>query len=548
MTDPQNPVGPQEQPGGPAASDATATRSSQAGALPPPRPPAAPAPVTPALLLLTVLVIATAGLVYELLAGAIATSVLGNSLRQYSLTIGVYLFSMGVGSYASKFIDRRLAERFVDVEYAAALIGGTQGLLLFLAYGHAVAFSLLLYVTLFAIGMLVGIEIPLLMRILRSELDFKDLVAKVLTFDYLGALLGSLVFSIVLVEFLMVPLEQIGLLFGLLNCAVGILSTWILRRRIYPALRLRLRIKGTVVAATLLCAMFYSGRLRALGEQELYGDRIIFAQQSAYQRLVVTAGDGRVQLFLDGNLQFSSLDEYRYHEALVHPAMAAARRRSRILVLGGGDGLAVRELLRYPEVETITLVDLDPAVTRLARTLPALRKLNAGALEDPRVELVHDDAMVWLDQARRGPFDVAIVDFPDPNNFALGKLYTRRFYQLLSSALSQEGLAAVQSTSPLLSRESFWCVEASMRAAGLHTAPYHVPIPSFGEWGYVLVGRAPLAPPRSLRQKGLRYLNDGVLPGMFVFPQDMARVDAEVNRLNHQVLVRYYSRELSRIF
>jgi spermidine synthase len=508
------------------------------------------------LLFLTVLIIATAGLVYELLAGAIATTVLGNSLRQYSTTIGVYLFAMGLGAYVSKFVDRRLAQRFVDVEYAAALVGGTQGLLLFLAYGRAQLFPVLLYGTLTIVGMLVGLEIPLLMRILRDDLDFKDLVAKVLTFDYLGALVGSLVFSVVLVEMLMVPLERIGLYFGLLNCTVGLMSTWVLADHIYPGGRLRLRLKGLAVAALLGLALYHSGRLRIAGEQQLYGERIVYLQQSPYQRIVLTGSGDRVQLYLDGNLQFSSMDEYRYHEALVHPAMAAAEvpegRGARVLVLGGGDGLAVRELLRYPDLERVTLVDLDPAITAMAERVPAVRALNGGSLNDPRVEVINDDAMVWLDEERPGPFDVIIVDFPDPNNFSLGKLYTRRFYQLVRGALADRGAVAVQSTSPLFARKSFWCVERSMAAAGLHTAPYHVPVPSFGEWGYVLARPLHFSPPTRLpieRMQGepLRYLNDAMLPALFTFPQDMAPVPVAINRLNHQILVQYYSAEWAQV-
>jgi len=503
------------------------------------------------LLFLTVLLIATAGLVYELLAGAVATTVLGNSLRQYSTTIGVYLFAMGLGAYLSRAIDKRLAQRFVEIELAAALVGGTQGLLLFLAYGRAEAFGVLLYGTLTLVGVLVGLEIPLLMRILRDDLDFKDLVAKVLTFDYLGALVGSLVFSIVMVELLMIPLEQIGLLFGLLNCGVGLMSTWILREHLHPRQQRRLRLRAGLVALLLLVALHYSERVRIAGEQGLYTDPIVHLRQSPYQRIVLTGAAGRNALYLDGNLQFSSIDEYRYHESLVHPALALTGAARRVLILGGGDGLALREVLRYPEVERVVLVDLDRAVTEMARSVPALRLLNEDALDDPRVELVHDDAMVWLDErqqtadAQTEPFDAIFVDFPDPNNFSLGKLYTRRFYQLLAGAMHNDSVVAVQSTSPLYARRSFWCIERSMVAAGLHTRPYHVPVPSFGEWGYVLARQQPFEAPRSLRIAGLRYLNDSILATLFAFPADMDRVAVKVNRLNHQILVRYYEAEWS---
>jgi spermidine synthase len=505
--------------------------------------------------LLTVLAVATAGLVYELLAGAIATTVLGNSLRQYSITIGVYLFAMGLGAYASKFLDDKLAQRFVEVEYATALIGGTQGMFLFAAYGRAEAFSVLLYGSLMVVGALVGLEIPLLMRILQRDLELKELVAKVLAFDYLGALLGSLVFSVVLVETLRVPLERIGLLFGLLNCAVGMLAVWALAPQLDRKTQRGLYVRGALVALALFVALAYASKLRITGEQELYSDRITYVEQSAYQRIVLTQTAQRVQLFLDGNLQLSSLDEYRYHEALVHPAMAAAARRESVLILGGGDGLAVREALRYPELKQLVLVDLDDAVTRLARTLPPLAALNAGSLDDPRVRIVHDDAFVWLDEAERSSdkhqralFDIVIADFPDPNNLALGKLYSQRFYELVKARLREGGVLAVQSTSPLFARQSYWCVERTIAAAGFATLPYHALVPSFGEWGYVLATHHAVPPPRALRTSGLRYLNDATLAGLFALPSDLGPVEVEVNRLNQPVLVHYYAQEQAEVF
>lgn len=493
-------------------------------------------------LYLTVLTIATAGIVYELLAGAIATTVLGNSLRQYSLTIGVYLFAMGLGAYLSKYLKARLCERFVDLQFATGLIGGSQGVVLFLAYGRSELFAVALYATLTLIGTLVGLEIPLLMRVLKEELDFSELVAKVLAFDYLGSLLGSAVFSVVLVEMLAMPLERIGLMFGVLNCLTGLLGTWVLAPSIHPTRRLQLRLRGAFGLAALLCVGLYSTQLRVMGEQGLYGERVILAQHSAHQRIVLTSDGTHLQMFLDGNLQWSSSDEYRYHEALVHPALALHPQAKRALVLGGGDGLAVRELRRYAHLQFIQLVDLDPAVTRIARQVPAVAALNGQAFQDPRVHVVHDDAMVFLREFEGEPFDVIFADFPDPNNYALGKLYTTHFYELVRQAMAERAVLAVQSTSPLYARESYWCIEHSMRAAGLFTAPYHVPVPSFGEWGYVLAQAQTFAPPTQLAVENLRYLNDGALPSLFTFAADIGPVDTAVNRLHHQTLVRYYNR------
>jgi len=287
-------------------------------------------------------------------------------------------------------------------------------------------------------------------------------------------------------------------------------------------------------------------RLTTLAEDQLYADEIVHSAQSPYQRIVITRSAAGFQLFLDANLQFASADEYRYHEALVHPAFAAAERRARVLVLGGGDGLAVREVLKYPSVQSVTLVDLDPAMTDLARKFPPLRALNGGSLDHPKVKVVHDDAMRWLAHApARDRYDVVIVDFPDPNNFSLGKLYTTRFYRLLRARLAPDGALSVQSTSPLFARRSYWCIVNTMRTAGFAVQPYHATVPSFGEWGFVLARHATFDPP-ARTPPAARYLDAEVMASLFLFPRDMQPLEVEVNRLDNQMLVHYYEDEWKR--
>jgi spermidine synthase len=293
--------------------------------------------------------------------------------------------------------------------------------------------------------------------------------------------------------------------------------------------------------------MWRADHITALAEENLYADDVIFARDTRYQRIVLTAWKDDLRLFLNGHLQFSSRDEYRYHEALVHPGLAALPGARRVLVLGGGDGLAVREILRYPGVQQVTLVDLDPEMTRLFSTHSRLTALNGGSLRDRRVRVINDDAFVWLGR-HPDQFDFVVVDFPDPSNYAVGKLYTVPFYQLLARHLSRDGLAVVQSTSPLFARRSYWSIVATLQAAGLATSPYHLYVPSFGEWGFVLATarRAPYEPPAEL-PAGLRYLTAREVPQLFSFATDMLPVPARVNRLNDQALVRYYDEEWSRI-
>ena len=489
-------------------------------------------------LLLSVFVVASCGLAYELVAGALSSYLLGDSVTQFSTVIGTYLFAMGAGSWLSRFVERRLVERFIQVELLVGLVGGFSAAALFFVFAWAAApFKLALYGVVFLIGALVGLEIPLIMRILQQDLEFKDLVSQVLTFDYLGALAVSILFPLLLVPHL--GLVRSGLLFGLLNVLVALWALYIFRHHLSSP---RPLLGQSLTALILLAAgMVGAGEFTSLAEAHLYSDEIVHAETSPYQRIVLTRWKNDLRLHLNNNLQFSSHDEYRYHEALVHPGLASLPGARRILVLGGGDGLAVREILKYPQVESVTLVDLDPAMTRLFSTAPALRALNKDSLLSPKVKVVNADALVWLEEHDE-VFDFVVVDFPDPSNFAIGKLYSSAFYRLLDKHLSEGALAVIQSTSPLYARQSFWCVVATVEAAGLHATPYHALVPSFGEWGFVLAGRHGYRPPERYPVP-TRFLTPETTPTLFQFPADMARVEAEVNRLNNQVLVRYFEHE-----
>ncbi len=493
------------------------------------------------LVFLNVLVIATCGLVYELLAGTLASYVLGDSITQFSLIIGIYLFAMGVSSWLSRFVDKALARRFIEVELAVAILGGTSAPLLFLSFARVSYFYLILYFVVFAIGALVGLEIPLLMRILKDNLDFKELVSRVLAFDYIGALVASLLFPVLLVPRL--GLVRTSLVFGMLNAGVALWGTWLLRPLIKGSVSV-LRVKAVMVLALLLVGVIKADRLTTLAEDQLFADEIIYARTTPYQRIVITRGRAGFQLFLNGNLQFSSADEYRYHEALVHPAMMAREAPPRrVLVLGGGDGLALREILKYPSVQSVTLVDLDPNMTQLSSRFPPLAELNKHSFEDPRVRVINQDAMIWLEEQVE-PFDVAIVDFPDPNNFALGKLYTTRFYRLLKERLTPDAAVSVQCTSPLFARTSYWCIVRTIEAAGFQVKPYQTSVPSFGIWGYALARLSPFdAPSHAPNNLSLRFLDDAAMASLFVLSADLAPVPVEINRLDNQTLVRYYEGE-----
>ncbi|MET0264565.1 MAG: polyamine aminopropyltransferase [Duganella sp.] len=497
------------------------------------------------ILILSVFVVASCGLAYELIAAALASYLLGDSVLQFSTIIGCYLFAMGVGAHFSKYVrDEDVLARFVDIELAVGLVGGLSAAILFMTFSWMAApFRTMLYTMVFLVGAFVGMEVPLVMRALNArQTEFSELVSRVLTFDYLGALAVSLLFPLVLAPSL--GLVRTGFVFGMLNVGVALWTIRVFRTELVNVTGRMLR--ASAVFFVLLCGFFSADKLTFWGEHALFGDDIVYATTTPYQRLVVTRWKDDLRLYINGNLQFSSRDEYRYHEALVHPVLEPLPWAKRVLVLGGGDGLALREILRYKNIEHVTLVDLDPAMTGAFSRREELVRLNHGSLTDPRVRVINADAAIWL-QHNDDMFDAIIIDFPDPSSFALGKLYSVPFYGMVKKHLAANGLMTVQSTSPFFAPHAYWTIDATLREVGMKTRPYHAYVPSFGEWGFILASpQAEYTPPTSYRLP-MRYLNADTTREMFIFPPDMAPLPMAPNRLNTQSLVHEFEQDWRRV-
>ena len=489
-------------------------------------------------LLVSVFLVATCGLVYELIAGALASYLLGDSILQFSTIIGTYLFAMGVGSYLAKYVRKGLLTVFVQVQIVIGLLGGASAALLFLVFSYGIGFRPVLYGLIFVIGMLVGLEIPLILRVLKEHLPFRDLVSQVLALDYVGALAASVLFPLFMVPYL--GLIRTSFLFGCINVAVALAFAF----RFQQEGRWNaLIVQGFAVLVFNAAGLVGTNYITQWAEDGLYPAPVILTEQTPYQRIAVTSDRFETRLYLNGNLQFSTFDEYRYHEGLVVPALMAHPAPNRILVLGGGDGLAARLLLKDPRIESITLVELDKQIISLFRDHQELARLNEGALSSAKVTVVENDAFRWLEQ-EKGEFDLAFVDFPDPSNYAVGKLYTDHFYRRLVEHLNPGGLFVVQSSSPLAARRTYWSVVTTVESIGWKVRPYHVYVPSFGEWGFLLASREPVKFDGPLPFP-TRFLNADNIEGLFSFPNDMARLPVEVNRIFDQVLVRYFQQDWS---
>ncbi len=448
---------------------------------------------------------------------------------------------MGLGSWLSGKLDSQVARRFVEVELGVALVGGLAAPALFLAFGHLSFFRVVLYGFVAAVGTLVGLEIPLLLRVLRDQLPFKDLIARVLTVDYLGALLASLLFPLLLVPRL--GLVRTGLVFGVLNAAVGLWSTHLLRTLI-PRPR-DLQIKAVVILALLVAGVVGADRITALAEEGMYADEVIFARSSAYQRIVVTRGRAGFQLFLNGNLQFASADEARYHEALVHPAMSLAPGARRVLVLGGGDGLAARELLKYPERRGDPAGGPRPGDDRARPLVPAPARAEPG---QPRLPAGPGDERGRLHLARWRPWEVRRRHrrLPGPEQLRARQALHHALLPDAAPGTGPRGAGRHPGDQPAHGAQLVLVRGADARGGWLRVRGYHAAVPSFGEWGFLLARDTPFDVPARLPPLELRFLNDAALAAMFVFPADMARVPTEVNRLDNQILVQYYEAEWKR--
>lgn len=489
-------------------------------------------------LIVSVFIVASCGLAYELIMAALASYLLGDSILQFSSIIGLYLFAMGIGAHLTRYIkDEDALMRFIEIEILVGIIGGISALALFVLFGLSTApFRVILYGLVLVVGTVVGMEIPLVMRVLNQhKADFKEIVSRVLTFDYLGALAVSLLFPLVLAPKL--GMARSALLFGILNVAVALITARIFKADLPKYTRLRIR--GALVMVVLLTSFWYADQITYKAEQSYFGDPIVYSSTSPYQRLVVTKWHHDTRLFINGNLQFSSADEARYHEALVLPIMEQNPQATDVLILGGGDGFAAREVLKYPQIKHITLVDLDPEMTKLFRTSKELSALNHHALNNPKVTIFNTDAAKWLEQSRQR-FDVIIIDLPDPSNFSLGKLYSVPMYRMVMRHLQPNGKIVVQSTSPYFAPQAYWCIVTTLETAGLKTLPYHAYVPSFGEWGFVMASlQDDFAIPTHYRVP-TRFLDATTTAQMFEFPKDMPRLQVEANHLNTQKLVEYF--------
>lgn len=490
---------------------------------------------------LTVFIAGLCSIVYELLISTTSSYFLGNSVKQFSLTIGIYMAAMGVGSYLTKFLSDNLLEWFVKIEILLGLIGGASVPILYFTFEHltTIEYQIIMFGLTMLIGLLTGFEIPILIRILKTYYPLKSNLAYVLSLDYIGALIATLLFPFLLLPFVGTFLTSI--IFGLVNIALGLFIYRFFTKQL--SVEKKAKIEITALACILFFGVlaFYSNRLLNHWEDSFYTSRIIYSEQSPYQKLVLTKNKTDVRLYINRIIQFSSIDEYRYHESLALIPLEAAPFKKSVLILGGGEGLLAREVLKNPEVESITIVDLDPEVFRLGKENTYVREMNQDALHNDKVTLIANDAMVFLKETDQR-YDVVLVDLPDPSNESVARLYSTAFFKMLKERMTAYGVMATQSTGPFHTRRAYWCIYETLKASGFSKLyPYHAYVPSFGDWGFLLASSHEIQPENFQSDLSCRYLDSTVVEKMFYFEKDIDNPgNLSVNRLDQPVLLTYF--------
>jgi spermidine synthase len=496
------------------------------------------------ILLISIMVVALCGIVYELIIGTVSSYLLGNSVYQFSLTIGFFMFAMGVGSLISKYFNDEFIRNFILIEIGIAFIGGISSILLFMAFPFArVLYELVMYSLILVIGALVGMEIPILATLLAKKSNMKESIANVMSLDYVGALIGSVAFPLLLLPSL--GLVQSSFAIGLINIFVAIVNVIIFKDHLKNYKKI---LSLCLLILFMLCAfIFYGTLITRFAEQHLYFDQVIYSKQTPYQKLVVTRSPNtrEQRLYIDGHIQFSSRDEFRYHESLVHPVLSIPGDKKNILILGGGDGLAAREILKYKDVELIHLVDIDPEMVRISSKLPILTRLNQNSLSADRLTTFSQDAFSFINQPGI-MYDRVIIDMPDPHNEAINKLYSREFYTMIKRRMNPQGVIITQSSSPFFTRRVFWCIENTLGSVFEHTLSYHTSLPSFGIWGFNMAKSNTPFPEEFNIEVPTRSITKETIKASMVFSKDMTKVSTPVNTIMEPKLYQLYIDDLRR--
>jgi len=488
------------------------------------------------------------GIVAEYILSTLATYFLGDSVLQWTLIVSVMLFAMGLGSRLSKYLEKNLLQKFIYLEFALSLLVSLSSLVAYSAAAFTIYTIFIIYTLSIIIGLLIGLEIPLVVRLNEEFEELRINVASVIEKDYYGSLAGGLFFAFVGLPYL--GLTYTPFVLGSLNFAVSLFLISILWKYQIKRFKIKLLFFGVCVALAITFGAVTSKRIILYGEQHKYKDKIIYEEQSKYQRIIITQWKNDYWLYLNGNQQFCTLDEIMYHDPLVHPIVKLSKTPYNVLILGGGDGCAARELLKYDDIKTITLIDIDPSMTRLGKEHDIISTINRNSMNNSKVTVINADGFAYLEQCSDF-FDIVIVDLPDPKTVELSRLYSYEFYKMCYKHLRPQGFMITQAGSPYYATKAFLCIENSMKAANFSTLKFHNQIITLGEWGWVL-GSKHLSSEALLEQfNNCDFGNETIWLnkkaaimmtsfGKVIYPNIGVSDSVEINTVHNPVLYKYY--------
>lgn len=459
------------------------------------------------------------------------------------------LFSMGLGARFTKSMEGNLLEKFIWIEIFLSILASFVSLIAYTVATYTLYTGFAIYSLSIVIGLLIGMEIPLVIRINDQFESLKINVSSMMENDYYGSLLGGMFFAFIGLPFL--GLTYTPFVLGFVNYSVAIILLAVLWKDLDNQIRWRLGMANSFVLILLLAGMLNANNVIAHGEEMRYKDRVIYSKQTKYQKLVITQSNSDFWLFINGNQQLSTVDEIMYHEPLVHPLLKLYPDPQDILILGGGDGCAAREILKYDGVKNITLVDLDLEMTRIATEHPVLSEINQHAMEHEKVEIINQDGYTFLEN-EDGYYDIIIIDLPDPKSIELGRLYSYEFYKLCYKSLRPNGLIVTQAGSPYFATRAYKCIDKTISEAGFATVPIHNQVITLGEWGWIL-GAKSLSKPQfkkaliqlDFQDIPTKWINKDAMTLMTSFGKDftMGSSDSiEINTIHNPVLFNYYLR------
>ncbi|MBF0227108.1 MAG: polyamine aminopropyltransferase [Desulfobacterales bacterium] len=420
------------------------------------------------------------GIVAEYTLSTLASYLIGNAVFQWTIVMSLMLFAMGIGSRITRYFYHNLLDIFIVIEFILSISCALSSIIAY-SFSSYPCLPIIIYIHSLIIGCLIGLEMPLVIRLNQEFEELRVNISGIMEKDYYGALLGGAIYAFIALPFL--GLTYTPILLGAINAIVAS----IMLLKFFPLLK-RKKIISTFflfTSASLIILSIFSEPIILFGEQKKYKDKIIFSDRSKYQKIVITQWKDYYWLYVNGHVQFSTYDEEKYNEPLVHPAMKIALNIDNILILGGGDGLALREVLKHKYIKSVTLVDIDPFMTDLAKHHPVLLNINKGSINNIKVKIINEDALRFIKNDNK-LYSVIIIDLPAPDSFDLMHLYSSNFYIILRQHLIKGGIMVTQATSPYFSQKAFLCILRTIRDSGYSTLPYHNHIPTMGEWGWII--------------------------------------------------------------